>query len=387
MKKYILIYFLCTNTITIAASSEITDSLIIQGQISGWTYFNKNNEYPLRSGLRYIPQANFKIKFSENKLLDFEASANLYGNYNTQLPVNGVTYPKKYFEGNLHLYRAWARYSTDQFELRVGLQKINFGSATMLRPLMWFDQIDPRDPLHLTNGVWGLLGRYYFPNNANLWLWSLYGNKETKTWEIAPTKEKTPEFGGRFQQPLPKGEAAISFHHRLADSRNLSSFIPENANISENRLGLDGKWDLGVGLWVEGAWINKNKNIGMFTNQEIFSAGMDYTFGIGNGLNIIGEHMVFSYDEKPFTFSGRTEFSALSLTYPIGLFSQINGIVYYDWTNNALYNFLSWNVQFNNLSFYLMGYHNPLLYQIPQQNGNANIFGGTGVQLMFVINH
>ena len=68
------------------------------------------------------------------------------------------------------------RYSSDQFELRLGLQKINFGSASMLRPLMWFDQMDPRDPLHLTDGVWGLLARYYFLNNANIWLWGLYGN-------------------------------------------------------------------------------------------------------------------------------------------------------------------------------------------------------------------
>ena len=30
------------------------------------------------------------------------------------------------------------------------------------------EDIDPRDPLQLTNGVWGLLGRYYFMNNANL---------------------------------------------------------------------------------------------------------------------------------------------------------------------------------------------------------------------------
>jgi len=55
----------------------------------------------------------------------------------------------------------WIRLSTKQFELRAGLQKINFGSATLLRPLMWFDKIDPRDPLQLTDGVYALLARYY----------------------------------------------------------------------------------------------------------------------------------------------------------------------------------------------------------------------------------
>ena len=49
---------------------------------------------------------------------------------------------------------AWLRLSTSRFEARVGLQKINFGSATLFRPLMWFDSLDPRDPLQITDGVY-----------------------------------------------------------------------------------------------------------------------------------------------------------------------------------------------------------------------------------------
>ena len=93
----------------------------------------------------------------------------------------------------------------------------------MLRPLMWFDKIDPRDPLQLTDGVWGLLARYYFLNNANIWLWGLYGNEKPKTWEIGKTNQHYPEFGGRFQSPVPKGEAAVSYHFRMADTRGLDS--------------------------------------------------------------------------------------------------------------------------------------------------------------------
>ena len=73
-------------------------------------------------------------------------------------------------------YRLWGRYTGHQFEVRVGLQKIDFGSAMMLRPLQWFDEMDPRDPLNFTTGVYGALGRYYFLNNANIWGWILYGN-------------------------------------------------------------------------------------------------------------------------------------------------------------------------------------------------------------------
>ena len=59
-------------------------------------------------------------------------------------------------DGTLKPYRMWLRLSTSQLEIRAGLQKINFGSAALLRPLMWFDRIDPRDPLQLTDGVYGL---------------------------------------------------------------------------------------------------------------------------------------------------------------------------------------------------------------------------------------
>ena len=59
-------------------------------------------------------------------------------------------------------YRLWLRYSTSHLEIRAGLQKINFGSSNILRPLMWFDKMDFRDPLMLTDGVYALLGRYYF---------------------------------------------------------------------------------------------------------------------------------------------------------------------------------------------------------------------------------
>src|SRR5690606_40300081 len=99
--------------------------------------------------------------------------------------------------GRIKPYRLWARYSGNQFELRAGLQKINFGSATILRPLMWFDQMDIRDPLQLTDGVWAMLGRYYFLNNANIWLWVLYGNEDPKSWETFRSEEHTSELQSR----------------------------------------------------------------------------------------------------------------------------------------------------------------------------------------------
>ncbi|MBN2274896.1 MAG: hypothetical protein JXK95_11220, partial [Bacteroidales bacterium] len=137
------------------------DSLQFKGQMSAWALYNPGNTLPIYLGGRYIPQLNYSIQLPKKGKIDFEASANINGMAGFHPFDTGNT------DGKIKPYRLWARYSTRQFELRLGLQKINFGSASMLRPLMWFDKLDPRDPLQLTDGVWGLLARYYFLNNAN----------------------------------------------------------------------------------------------------------------------------------------------------------------------------------------------------------------------------
>jgi hypothetical protein len=357
------------------------DSLDFRGQLSLWVNYNHGNDLPVHLGGRYIPQLNYVSSLKNDKKIDFEASVNINGSTGLH-PFDSAR-----FNGQLKPYRLWARYSTKQLEIRAGLQKINFGSASLLRPLMWFDQVDPRDPLKLTDGVWGVLGRYYFLNNANIWLWGLYGNKDPRGWEPAGTNNHYPEAGGRIQLPVPKGEAAITYHHRVADTRNLGSLVPYYPEVPENRIGFDIKLDLAVGFWIEGSWTKKNKDLGIFTNQEILNAGIDYTFGIGNGLYVIFEQLVAANDEKAFNFDNKSSFSLLSLSYPIGLFDNLSGIVYFDWKNNKSYNFLNWQKQLNNITFYLMGYWNPVQYNIPAQGSGENIFAGKGLQVMFVLNH
>ncbi len=351
------------------------------GQLSTWAHINTENPYPVYIGGRYIPQLNYKIPLAKKRLIDFEVSANIYGDAGIHF------FDSASADGNINPYRIWARYSTKQLEVRAGLQKINFGSANMLRALRWFDQVDPRDPLQLTNGVWAGLGRYYFMNNANLWLWVLYGNKDRKGLEFMETNASIPEFGGRFQSPVPFGELAVSYHHRVADSRELNGLVPEFSEIPENRIGLDGKWDLVVGLWFEGAWVHKSKNMGQFTNQEIFTLGTDYTFGLGNGLNMVLEHMFISIDEKAFQFSQTTNYTALSASYTFGMFDNINVIIYYDWLNKSVYNFVNWYRQFDRTTLYVMGYWNPENNQLPTMGEAENLYGGIGLQLMFVFNH
>ncbi len=372
----ILLFCLC-----LSAKTQAADTLVFKGQASAWLNLNPTLGMPLWAGARYIPALNYTINLHQNRLLDFEASANLGGNAGIH-PFDSVN-----SDLSLKPYRFRARYSSSQFEIRIGLQKINFGSAVMLRPLMWFDQMDARDPLQLTNGVWAALGRYYFLKNANIWLWSLYGNTEAKTWEVAKTTHKTPEFGGRIQIPVLKGDAAFSCHFRQADTRMLIDSMPGHANTPEQRIGLDGKWDIGPGIWFEGAWIHKSFNTGKLTNQEILTAGTDYTFGLGNGLNVVFEHMEYGFGKAAFDFDERLSFSGISLTYPLNISNQLNAVFYYDHTHNASYNLVNWKHQLNKLDLYFMAYWNPEDYKMPLQNTIYNLTAGNGMQMMLVFNH
>ncbi len=357
------------------------DSLRMSGQLSSWVNLNGDNDLPLWGGARYIPQFNYAMPLETGGQYDTEVSANIFGSAGLH-PFDTMT-----SAGKIKPYRAWVRYSSHQLEVRAGLQKINFGSASIIRPLMWFDQMDPRDPLHLTDGVWGLLTRYYFLNNANIWLWGLYGNNERRGWEVIPVNRRIPEFGGRVQLPVPSGEVGFSYHHRVADSRNMDLGIDFLEKIPENKIGIDAKWDLKTGLWVEGSYSHKAKNVGIYTNQFVFNAGIDYTFAAGNGIYVATEQLLASYDEEPFAFSDNTIFSLVTVSYPVGLFDNLSTIFFYNWGTGDIYSFLNWQRQYDKTILYIMAFWNPVIFQLPSQGDTQNLMAGRGVQIMFVFNH
>lgn len=351
------------------------------GQVSSWINASTGSTLPVWGGVRYIPQLNYSPKTGDRGNFDAELSANIFGSAGLH-PFDTVT-----ASGKIKPYRSWIRYSTDQLELRLGLQKLNFGSASMLRPLMWFDQLDPRDPLQLTDGVWGLLARYYFLDNASVWLWGLHGNNGRMGWDLIPVNKSIPEFGGRLQLPVPRGEIAFLYNHRIADSRGLGSAITAYEKIPENRFGFDAKWDLKTGVWIEGSFTGKRKQVGPLTNQLVLNTGIDYTLGIGGGIYVAFEQLLASYDEKAFSFTEPLNFSLLSVSVPLGLFDKISTIIYYNWNIGEVYSFLNWQKQFDNIMFYVMAYWNPEQFQLPSQPDSQNIFAGKGVQIMFVFNH
>jgi len=378
--KHMVFMWLLLFPVTPGALSQTHE---IQGQLSGWMTAKRNQSSEAQIGFRYIPGLSINKTIAGDYSVDTELSLNAYG--------FGTIHPSDDFENDAEIkpYRLWLRLSSSQFEVRGGLQKINFGSAALLRPLMWFDRIDPRDPLGLTDGVYGLLGRYYFLNNANVWLWGLYGNDDKKDWEGICSNKKRWEYGGRLQLPLFNGEMAASYHHRQIDPRTqgVRPFLSSTNNIPEDRLGLDGKWDIGVGLWFEGVLIRQGLDISRLRYQRFSNVGLDYTFDFGNGLNFTGEHFTFGISENAFASGEDTSISALSSNYPVGLLDNLTAMVYYDWDNRDWYRYVNWQRRYDTWSLYFIGFWNPDRLQIHQARQENSLFDGKGVQLMVVFNH
>ncbi|MCD6180216.1 MAG: hypothetical protein J7K39_09975 [Bacteroidales bacterium] len=379
MKRAILTLLFLTTVFSHFLNAQ--DTLIFKGQLSAWLNYNTEKDLSFWTGARYIPQLNYLYSTKNNQLFDVEVSANIFGSLGSNISDSTFT------DGEIKPYRAWMRYSGKQFELRAGLQKINFGSAIMFRPLMWFDEMDARDPLNLTDGVWGILGRYYFLNNANIWAWMLYGNEDPRAWEIAQRNKDYPEYGGRIQFPLMESEIGLTFHHQTIDMSSLMGTTLPLTAVAENKMGFDIKIDWHIGLWLEGSWANKNANLGMLTNQEMITLGADYTFGIGNGLYLALEYFTAANDTKAFEFKDPIHFLATSINYPVGLFDNVNAIFYYDSANNTVYNFFNWQKKLNSISINIMAYWNPISSTLPTAGGTNNLYGGKGIQLMLVFNH
>ncbi|MBN1154796.1 hypothetical protein JXB12_07735 [candidate division KSB1 bacterium] len=356
----------------------------INGQFSGWMLVNDRSDSENQLGLRYIPEMIYERRLTSSWQLSGAAAVNVFD------LVTFHTFRTAENDHKLDLYRLWLRLSADQFELRAGLQKINFGAALLLRPLMWFDQLDPRDPLQLTAGVYGLLGRYYFLNNANVWLWGLYGNDDLKGWEVLPTKEKSIEFGGRIQYPFTRGELGLTYHQRDAEVSperiGMVSTTGEQRFI-ERRYAVDTKWDLEIGVWLESALIHRALDVSSLKYQQLTTLGMDYTFGIGNGLHCLAEHMRMATAERLFREQESYSITALLLDYPMTVMDQLVMMLYYDQENEDIYRFLHWQRLYDNLSLHLIGFINPANNMLYDSNIITNPFSGKGFQIMLVYNH
>ncbi len=340
-----------------------------KGLVAAWADGSYNESlYEKNIGIRAIPEFNYSQSVFNDNSLDLFASFNAY----LSSDFDTLNY-------DLKLYRLKLRYADDQMDFRIGLQKIEFGPAKILRPLRWFDSIDPRDPLKMTDGVYAALFRYFFLNNANVWLWGVHGEDKTRGWERLPSVKGNIEYGGRFQFPLLGGESAVTYHHREV---NLNLFNRFNKQFNENRYALDGRWDLGAGVWYEAVAKYADLDLLPYQWQKMLTLGADYTFSVGNGLYVIAEHMLIQLSKEFADSDEDDKTTALSVMYPFGIFDTISSITYFNWDENEFYQFLSWQRTYDNFAFNL----NLFYYPQGEYSGNNNALHlpkrGYGAQFM-----
>ena len=377
MKKLFVCLFL---NLLISNLYSQGNSFEFKGQISLQSNVNFDNDYKYFLGGRYLPELEYSKEIDSVSSITFLSSANFSRSKFFNPLGKNLNYEDYDF------YRLWIRYINRNIEYRLGLQKIDFGSALLIRPLQWFNQIDPRDPLGLTNGVYGFLIRYYFKDNSNIWFWSLLGNNERRGLDFLNSNKNKPEFGARFQKIIPNGEIAISYHYRKTTFDQLKLINPYQIN-PEQRIGLDAKWDLGIGLWFEASYIERMKKIGPYSNQGLFLVGSDYTFNIGNGLNLIGEHFINFLGEKNISEES-SSISATSISYPISFIGSLNAFYYRQWKNNKNTFAVNYQHNFNKITAYLIATYNPRLNEESFfENEILNTFAGPSFQLLLTYNH
>jgi len=315
----------------------------------------------------YFPELTYTHNLSEEVFLDLEGSC--LASSMSDFSGGG--------QSTLKLYRLKARYADSQTEIRLGLQTFNFGPAKILRSLMWFDRIDPRDPLKLTDGIYGLRIKHTWADNSEIWLWGLYGNTQTKGYELFPTAPRRPEFGGRLQLPVPRGEVGASANFRRAEAGPFE--------YEEDRYGLDGRWDVEVGIWFE-ASLQQNRTVLLPDRwNNMTTIGMDYTLGFG--LLITAEHLRSLASGSLLGAGQQSQLSALSLSYPLSALDNVAAFVYYSWENRSPYQFYQWQRTYDDFLFSLSLFHYPATGAPILAQNTYVPSSGYGVQLMAVYNH
>lgn len=325
-------------------AAPVAAGINFDGQVSlAGALSHSRANWQSQSTLRYLPGLLFESAITEQLRAGAELAACC------QAQLDWLIADSVRCCATAKAYRAALWAAGDRFELRAGLQKLNFGSATLLRPLQWFDRLDPSDPLGFTDGVCGLLFRVWPCGNTGLWAWGLLDTSRSGTGNVLAPADRRPRFGGRAELPLPLGEAALTFHHLPQCSINhhrLAIATP----AGENRIGLDAKLDIGIGLWTESVLAFRSKQSGLPSWNNATSIGTDYTLGIGNGLAVLFEHLVRA---DSFGWSHTTAGMA---SYPIGLLDNIRTIVLADWQSHQHQGHISWQRTLDNWLFALTGF-------------------------------
>jgi hypothetical protein len=218
--------------------------------------------------------------------------------------------------------------------------------------------------------------------NASLWFWGLYGNDETKGYEMLATPDDEMEFGGRMQVPVSSGEAALTFHRRT-----VSAPSPHAEDFPEYRYGLDGRWDIEIGLWFEAVFTQQKSEFMPFEWRHMVTLGGDYTLPFGNGLHILFEHTAVDAATRPLEWEEDSHVSGLMIGYPMGLMDRLTAIGFYYWEEEEYSQFLSWQRAWDRFTLEVSAFHYPGGGDSvsPWKAGASGV--GSGGQLVLIFNH
>jgi len=121
-------------------SSLALDGPRVHGQLSGWLDVAEADGMRMASGLRYHPRLLAHQRIGARIEVDIAAALD------ARMAIRRAAERAAIRHGETEVHRLWFRIAADRWEVRFGRQKISFGSASLVRPLMWFDRTDARDP-------------------------------------------------------------------------------------------------------------------------------------------------------------------------------------------------------------------------------------------------
>jgi len=324
---------------------------------------------------RYLPALEYQSSLSESWDYDLEIR--------WQLQWGGRSDTLRDAKLKSEPYRVALNLQSTHSEYIIGLQKLNFGPARILRPLMWFDSVNPTDPLKLTSGVTGISAKYHYEFGWSSQAW-LFLPDDPIGWEAFPDQKGTFETGGRVSIPSGQGQLGVSTHWRIADG---SAVSPEDPDLYEGRMGLDGFWDVGIGLWFESVYKNQQFNESPFLQQLQTTLGADYTFWVGNGLLLTTEHMLINLWDSPYMDDKNRLISTVMASYSPSLFDQLSVLFLVDWETETPLLYASWGQTYDAFRFTLGAFYSDADTSGSSADGLGGSMSGKGLQLIVAYNH
>jgi hypothetical protein len=364
---YIYLLAICFSTSAITFAQPFS----LKGQF--WGNILHGNDPPANhssfvTDLGYIPMLSLSRDLSIDRFVDLEWGYRMH----YRMHEEDIAFSS-------NPYRLWLRYSSEKIEARLGLQKIAFGPAMVLRSLAWFDTIDPRDPTGQTDAVEALRLRVFPTSSLAIWLWSINNDQDTLS------------YGGRAELSTSIGEWGLTYHQDPAELGQSVGQFPNFISGPHQRVAVDYRFDGYFGFWFEGAGIfsdsKQDVELNGFTQ---FTLGADYTIPVGPGLLIMAETMkINSISTEKYSSTEQT-YTALMASLPINMLHQLMFISQIDWDNSYMYNYLRWGITYDHFSLNFILSISPKRgdYEIAKEDLPKTVAGfGTGIQFMLIYNH